>query len=143
MVTPPERIAALERLARLRADRELHRFAGLRRQMAGLQARIATLEAEVLAGYPAGGAFSLAEARRSHAMTRAAAQDLRRSEEVLLALRPRFEAARQQAVREFGRAEVLAQLQARAAAARRAGRAARAAGMAAGPGGAPAPPAGM
>lgn len=134
MVDRPEKLAALARLARLRSDQELRRFAELRQQMAGLEGRIASLEAEVLAGYPAGGGFSLAEARRSHAMTRAAAQDLRRQEEALLTLRPRFEAARQQAVREFGRAEVLAQLQGRAAAEHRTRREALTAGLAAGPG---------
>lgn len=134
MVDRPEKLAALARLARLRSDQELRRFAELRQQMAGLEGRIASLEAEVLAGYPAGGGFSLAEARRSHAMTRAAAQDLRRQEEALLTLRPRFEVARQQAVREFGRAEVLAQLQGRAAAEHRTRREALTAGLAAGPG---------
>lgn len=130
----PEGLAALERLARLRADRELRQFAAMRQHHAGLQARIATLEAEVLAGYPAAGGFSLAEARRSHAMTRAAAQDLRRAEDEMLALRPRFEAARQQAVREFGRAEVLAHLRGQAAAGRKADRDARAQALAQGPG---------
>ncbi len=134
MVTRPDDLAALERLARLRADRELRQFAGFRQHMAGLQTRIATLEGEVLAGYPAGGGFSLAEARRSHAMTRAAAQDLRRAEDELLALRPRFEAARQQAMREFGRAEVLAHLRAKAVSDRRARRDAAAAALAMGPG---------
>lgn len=134
MVDRPEKLAALARLARLRSDQELRHFAELRQQMAGLEGRIASLEGEVLAGYPAEGGFSLAEARRSHAMTRAAAQDLRRQEEALLTLRPRFEAARQQAVREFGRAEVLAQLQGRAVAEHRTRREARTAGLAAGPG---------
>ena len=132
--TGPEGLAQLEHLARLRADRELREFAGFRQQMTGLEARIHTLEAEVLAGYPAAGAFSLAEARRSHAMTRAAAQDLRRAEEELIALRPRFESARQQAVREFGRAEVLAHLRARAAADRLARREVATASLAMGPG---------
>lgn len=130
----PEGLARLEQLARLRADRELRKFSSFRQHMTGLQARMATLEGEVLAGYPAEGAFSLAEARRSHAMTRAAAQDLRRNEEELIALRPRFELARQQAIREFGRAEVLAQLRARVAADRRARRDGAAISLAMGPG---------
>lgn len=130
----PEGLAQLQHLARLRADRELRKFSSFRQHMTGLEARIQTLEGEVLAGYPAEGAFSLAEARRSHAMTRAAAQDLRRCEEELIALRPRFELARQQAVREFGRAEVLAHLRTRAAADRKARREAAATALAMGPG---------
>lgn len=130
----PDGLAALERLARLRADRELRNFAAMRHRNTGLQTRIATLEAEVLAGYPAQGGFSLAEARRSHAMTRAAAQDLRRAEDELLTLRPQFEAARRQAMREFGRAEVLAHLRGQAVANRKADRESRTSALARGPG---------
>ena len=134
MRADPERLAQLQHLAQLRADRELQKFAVFRQHMTTLEGRIATLKAEVLAGYPVEGGFSLAEARRSHAMTRAAAQELRRCEEELIALRPRFEVARQQAMREFGRAEVLEQLRGRAVADRQARRDGAAAALAMGPG---------
>ena len=106
----PERLAALERLARLRADRELRKFAAFREHMDGLEAQRGGFEASLLAGYRSDGPFSVAEARRSHAITRAVAIDLRRCEAEIVEMRPRFEAARQQAMREFGRAEILARL---------------------------------
>lgn len=107
---PPDRLAALARLARLRADRELRKFAAFRVHMDGIEAQRRRAEADLLAGYDQDGEFSVVEARRSHALTRAAALDLRRIEGELAGLRPRFEAARLQALREFGRAEVLAGL---------------------------------
>ena len=137
MVRQPaaDKLAALERLARLRADRELRKFAAFRDHMAGLEARRDGLEASLLAGYRTETAFSVVEARRSHALTRATALDLRRCEQEALELRPRFEAARKQALREFGRAEILARLRDEGRAQARANRDSQAEALARGPGG--------
>lgn len=111
-------LARLERVARLKADMELKRFAAFRRHVSGLHAESQRLEADLLAEAARGAAASVAEARMSHALTRHATGERLVVEAEIERLRPAFEAARLAAVREFGRAEVIADLRRRAAAAR-------------------------
>lgn len=118
-------LARLERVARLKADMELKRFAAFRRHVAGLHAESQRLEAELLAEAARGAPASVVEARMAHALTRHTAGERLAVEGELDRLTPAFEAARQAAVREFGRAEVIAELDRRAAAAKALDRARR------------------
>lgn len=111
-------LARLERVARLKADMELKRFAAFRRHVAGLRAESQRLEAELLAEAARGAPASVAEARMAHALTRHVAGERMTVDAELDRLSPGFEAARLAAVREFGRAEVIAELGRRTAAAR-------------------------
>lgn len=120
MVTHLADLARLQRLAQLRADMQMRKFSVFRTHMTALQTRMEQLQAQMRAGYATEGAFSIIDARQSHALTRAAAQELRRCEAELAGLRPRFEAMRAQAVREHGRAGVLSHLHDRTAAEQRA-----------------------
>lgn len=118
-------LARLERVARLKADMELKRFAAFRRHVAGLHAESARLEAELLAEAARGAPGSVAEARMAHALTRHIAGERMAVGAELDRLAPAFEAARLAAVREFGRAEVIAELDRRSAQARALDRARR------------------
>lgn len=118
-------LARLERVARLKADQELKRFAAFRRHVAGLRAESQRLEAELLAEAARGAPASVPEARMAHALTRHTAGERLAVEGELDRLAAGFEAARLAAVREFGRAEVMAELGRRAASARALDRARR------------------
>lgn len=112
-------LARLERVARLKADQELKRFAAFRRHVAGLRAESDRLQAELLAEAARGAPESLGEARLAHALTRHTAGERLAVQGELDRLAPAFEAARLAAVREFGRAEVIAGLGRRSSAARK------------------------
>lgn len=114
----PADLARLERVARLRADTELKRFAAFRRHVAGLRAESQRLEAELLAEAARGAPATVAEARMAHALTRHTAGERLAAEGEIDRLAPAFAAARLAAVREFGRAEVIAELGRRAEQAR-------------------------
>ncbi|MRX49697.1 hypothetical protein GI374_04385 [Paracoccus sp. S-4012] len=117
----------LEAVARLKAEAELRRFAALRRQMAGMDARLDAIEAE-LAGTASGwqAATTPADLRLVNALTRAAVLDREETAAARAAILPAHEAARQAAARAFGRAEVLAMLDRRMEAEARRAREARA-----------------
>lgn len=103
----PDDLAALHKLARLRSDREMRKFKAFRDHVLACEARIEELKTRLSAAYATEGGFSLASARQSHELTRHIATELRQYENEMMELRPRFEAARQQVMQEFGRAEVL------------------------------------
>lgn len=130
----PDDLAALHKLARLRSDREMRKFRAFRDHVLACEARIAELKAHLTAAYATEDGFSLANTRQSHALTRHIATELRQHENEMMELRPRFEAARQQVMQEFGRAEVLEGLHKQAVQALREERASKAEQLAKGAG---------
>lgn len=110
MVTDRQMLAALERLARLKAERELQKFAAFSLHMTAARQRVDALQAALDQSYRSTAPLGLSEARMANAQAGRAARELRRADVELSRLKPRFEAARQDAAREFGRAEVLLEL---------------------------------
>ncbi|MDP5308565.1 hypothetical protein [Paracoccus spongiarum] len=110
MVKAADKLAALERLARLKAERELQKFAAFSTHMAAARQRVDAMQAALSQSYASTAPLSLSEARMANAQAGRAARELRRADAELARLTPRFEAARQEAAREFGRAEVLLEL---------------------------------
>lgn len=110
MVENAKKLAALERIARLRAERELKKFAAFSAHMNAARARVDSLQAVLEQSYSSTAPLSLPEARMANAQAGRAARELRRAGQELSRLEPRFDAAREQAAREFGRAEVLLNL---------------------------------
>lgn len=111
-------IAALVRVARLRSDMELKRFSAFRNHVAALDGRIAHLQDDLhrtaegaVAAWTddpdLGAPGRLQQARLAHALTRSVAAEREAALEERRKLTPRFEAARADALRAFGRAEVL------------------------------------
>lgn len=103
-------LARLEQVARLKADIELKKFAAFRRHIATLQGQVDQLQAALLQEYARDAGTSAAQMRLAHACTRHAAAAHMAAEAELHRLTPAFEAARSTAQREFGRAEVIGQL---------------------------------
>jgi len=101
-------LSRLERVARLKADLELKKFAAFRRHVAALQGEAGRLQAALLEEYARGAGGTVADMRLAHACTRQAAAAHLAAEAELQRLSPAFEAARCAAKREFGRAEVIA-----------------------------------
>ncbi|AGT07455.1 hypothetical protein [Paracoccus aminophilus] len=103
-------LARLERLARLRSDIEMRRFSAFRTSVEAARGRISAREEELGALFRSDAPFSLAEARLTNAMTIDHLREIRREEEELRRILPRYETARQAALRAFGRAEVMGKI---------------------------------
>ena len=120
-------LAGLGRIARLKADLEMRRFAAFRAHVEAARQRIGQLEEELQALYRAEEAFSVSEARLVNALARDRSMALLGAERDLERMLPGYEQARQAAAREFGRAEAVSAVredmvaQARLDRARRAG----------------------
>ena len=107
MVSKTDKLAQLERLARIKADRELKRFAAFSLHMRQAQGQAEAMRMALDQSYRSLAPLSVAEARIANAQAGRSARDLRQAEQELARMQPRFEAARRDAAREFGRAEVL------------------------------------
>ena len=110
-------LGRLERVARLKADVELKRFAAFRRHVAGLHAEAERIAGNMLAESERGAPSSVAEARLAHALARQMAGERIGVESEIGRLQPAFDDARQAAAQAYGRAEVIAALGRRRAAA--------------------------
>lgn len=116
MVADHRQLAALEQIARLKAERELQRFAAFSAHMIAARQKADALGLALEQCYSSVAPLGISEARMANAQAGRAARELRRADAELARLRPRFEEARKDAAREFGRAEVLLELARRAAA---------------------------
>lgn len=108
------KISELERLARLRADRELKKYAAFRAHVEAAQKVVSSARKAMEQSYRSTAPLTVSEARMANAQAGRSARDLRRAEMELQRMKPRFEQARLAAAREFGRAEALRDLAARA-----------------------------
>jgi len=106
----PEKLAALERIARIKAERELKKFAAFNAHMIAARARVESVRAALEQSYRSTAPLTVAEARMANAQAGRSARELQQADRELARLEPRFAVARQQAAREFGRAEVLLSL---------------------------------
>lgn len=107
MVDKADRLAQLERIARIKAERELKRFAAFSLHMKHAQGQADAMRTALDQSYRSAAPLSVAEARIANTQAGRSARDLRQAEQELARMQPRFEAARRDAAREFGRAEVL------------------------------------
>ncbi|MCQ0971057.1 hypothetical protein MLD63_11550 [Paracoccus sp. TK19116] len=110
----PKTLKALERLARIKADRELKKFAAFSLHVSAARARVEGFQTALLQAHQAASPLSLPEARAANAQAGRTARQLIQADAELARMLPRFEVARQQASRDFGRAEVLYALARRA-----------------------------
>ena len=107
-----DRLEQLRQLAKLRSDMELRRFSAFRNHVTAMRDKIDGLQQDLAALYHVDAAFSFSvpEAQLVNAMAGDLARQMIRTETELQQMLPGFEAARQDAVREFGRADVLKQI---------------------------------
>lgn len=103
-------LAALERIARLRAEQELKKLAAFRSHVLAAHERAEASRAAMAQSYAAAAPLGIAEARMANVQAGRAARDLARAQQDLRQMQPRFDMLRQHAGREFGRAEALAEL---------------------------------
>lgn len=102
-----EKLRKLQRVAELKSDMELRRFSAFRAHMAQLHAAIDDQKRLLQQEFTAERPFSVAEAQLSAALAGAAARRITATEAEITRMTPNFEKARQKAIREFGRAQVL------------------------------------
>ncbi|WP_410216407.1 hypothetical protein [Paracoccus sp. (in: a-proteobacteria)] len=107
MVDKVKQLAQLERIARLKAERQLKSFAAFNAHMTAARQTVTGLQATLAQSYASTAPLGITEARSANAQAGRAARELRHADMELKRLQPRFEIARQQAAREFGRAEAL------------------------------------
>ena len=110
MVGDARKLALLERIARLKAERELKKFAAFNTHMVRAREKIETCQAALRQSYESDAPLSVAEARIANAQAARSAYELNRAFADIQRMTPRFERARAAAAREFGRAEVLLEL---------------------------------
>lgn len=105
-----DRLEQLQKLAKLRSDMEMRRFSAFRHHVEAMRARIDGLQNDLAALYQVEDAFSVSQAKLVNTMAGDIARQTLHAETELSQMLPGFEAARQDAVREFGRADVLKRL---------------------------------
>lgn len=110
MVDRIRQLELLERIARLKAERQLKSFAVFNSYMVQARLRVEGLQAALAQSYDSTAPLSLPEARIANAQAGRAARELRHADHELQRLMPRFQIARRQAAQEFGRAEALLSL---------------------------------
>ena len=120
MVARDKDLARLQQIARLKADRELKKFAAFRQHYDRAQQRIDGLQDDLARTYASQAPFTIAEARLANLQAARLARDLTQATGELRQMQPKFDAARLAAAREFGRAEVLKSLKEMAQADRKA-----------------------
>lgn len=120
MVARDKDLAQLQQIARLKADRELKKFAAFRQHYDRAQQRIDGLQDDLARTYASQAPFTIAEARLANLQAARLARDLTQAAGELRQMQPKFDAARLAAAREFGRAEVLKSLKEMAQADRKA-----------------------
>lgn len=103
-------MAQLERLARLKADRDLRRFSAFRAQSDAMQRQIDAARTALLAAASTPISETPAAWGTAAALVGYHAGQMHRAEDALDRLRPGLDAARTTAARAFGRAEALGEL---------------------------------
>lgn len=103
----PAKLAELQRLAQLKSDLEMRRFSAFRNRVEVAQAQIRAIEQDLRDIYDSQSDFAIEEARLANALAGERSRALLRAELALEQMLPSFEVARQAALREFGRVEVL------------------------------------
>jgi hypothetical protein len=112
VVKNSDKLAQLERIARIKAERELKRFAAFSLHMTQAQNHVGAMRTALDQSYRSTAPLSVAEARIANAQAGRSARELHQAEAEVARMLPRFDAARRDAAREFGRAEVLLTLSA-------------------------------
>ncbi|SHM32626.1 hypothetical protein SAMN05444389_10744 [Paracoccus solventivorans] len=113
MTRGAERLGQLARIARVKADGELRAYSAHRAQAEAMQRQLDAVRAELAQAIAAPTAPDApAQWRQTAALVGYRSEQLRQAEIALSRIRPGLEAARQAAVRAFGRSEALSQLQA-------------------------------
>lgn len=110
MVSQSASLADLERIARLKAEQELKKLAAFSVHMSAARQRVEAMQAALDQSYRSVAPLTVSEARMANAQAGRAAREMRRADQELARMQPRFEAARKDAAREFGRAEALLEL---------------------------------
>lgn len=107
MVTQADKLVALEKIARMKADRELKKFAAFSLHMAHARNKADAMRAALEQSYHSAAPLSVPDARVANAQAGRSARELAHAEAELRRMKPRFDAVRKDAAREFGRAQVL------------------------------------
>lgn len=110
MVDRIDKLAQLQHLARIKAEQELKRLAAFSAHIDVANLRVAATRTALQQSYRDNAPLGIAEARMANAQAARAARELAAAERELARLRPTHEKMRAEAAKEFGRAEVLAQL---------------------------------
>ena len=110
MVNRGKELAQLERIARLKSERELGKFAAINAHMVVAQQRVVAMRKMLEHSYRDGASLSLPDLRIETAQAGRIARELWVAEQEVERLKPGFERIRHAAMQEFGRAEVLKEL---------------------------------
>lgn len=107
-----DRLGQLARIARVKADGELRTYSARRAQADAMQRQVDAVRDELTQAIASPGSDALEQWRQTTALVGYRSEQLQQAEAALNRIRPGLETARQAAIRAFGRAEALTQLQA-------------------------------
>lgn len=110
MVSRAGQILMLERIARLKFEIELKKLSVFQEHMTVARDRVETLQSDLRRCYDASAPLSVAELRSANAQAGRAARELRAAQANLEQLTPRFQMMHGRALKEFGRASVMAEI---------------------------------
>lgn len=102
-----EDLAKLERIARIKADLELKKFAAFNAHILAARSHVESLQVALTQCYDANAPLTLDEARMANVQAARSAREMMTAKAELARMLPRFELARKEAAEKFGRAEVL------------------------------------
>lgn len=100
----------LARLAKIRSDAELKRFAAFRTQIDAVAAQKEAQQARLAASFAQSDAFTIAGARLANLEAGGLAREIGRLDSEFQRMKPGFDATRNSAMREFGRVQALQRL---------------------------------
>ncbi|MFI0396489.1 hypothetical protein [Paracoccus jiaweipingae] len=110
MVKKADKLDELARVANLKAEQELRKYAAFRANMQALHQRLDGLGQQIGAVHAQPAPQNVAQLRAAADQAHRLTQSLLRAEAELAQLQPRFDAMRQQAASAWGRVEVLRKL---------------------------------
>ncbi len=105
-----KQLKQLARLAQIRSDAELKRFVAFRTHVDAVRLQGEQMRGKLASVYERNDAFSIAEARLASQEAGRIAHRIAQVDVELARLWPSFDIARQRAVREFGRVQILNRL---------------------------------
>lgn len=103
MVDDAKTLRQLQRIAKLKADRELHKLAVFQTYVAAAQSQVSRAETQLQTCFDAPAPLDVAQLRTANALSGRSARELAKARGELARLRPQFEALRAQAAREYGK----------------------------------------
>lgn len=110
MVNRREQLRQLQKIAQIKSDLEQRNFAAFRQHVTALETRRDDLCHQLAVQFDDQRPFSIAAARLANTLAGFTAGQIHKTDAEIAQITPKYDLARQRAAKEFGRAQILAEL---------------------------------